>query len=42
MPRLQTKSFATAGEVRRFPNGYTNVLRLDETVVGYGVYEPGW
>jgi class 3 adenylate cyclase len=42
MPRLQSKSFATAGEVRRFPNGYTNVLRLDETVVGYGVYEPGW
>ena len=42
MPRLQSKSFATSGEVRRFPNGYTNVLRLDETVVGYGVYEPGW
>jgi class 3 adenylate cyclase len=42
MPRLQAKSFATAGEVRRFPNGYTNVLKLDETVVGYGVYEPGW
>ena len=42
MPRLQSKSFATSGEVRHFPNGYTNVLRLDETVVGYGVYDPGW
>lgn len=42
MPRLQARSFATSGDVRDFPNGYTSVLQLDETVVGYGVYEPGW
>lgn len=42
MPRLQARSFATSGDVRDFPNGYTTVLQLDETVVGYGVYEPGW
>lgn len=42
MPRLHAKSFESAGIVRTFPNGYTSVIRLDETVVGYGVYEPGW
>jgi class 3 adenylate cyclase len=42
MPRLQAKSFASAADVRKFSNGTTAVLQLDETVVGYGVYEPGW
>jgi class 3 adenylate cyclase len=42
MARLQLRSFATSGEVRDFPNGYTSVVQLDETVVGYGVYQPGF
>ena len=42
MPRLQARSFEASGDVRDFPNGYTSVLKLDETVVGYGVYQPGW
>jgi class 3 adenylate cyclase len=42
MARLQAKNFATSGVVRDFPNGYTCVLQLDQTVVGYGVYQPGW
>jgi hypothetical protein len=42
MPRLQARTFATAEDVRPFPNGYTSVLQLDETAVGHGVYEPGW
>jgi class 3 adenylate cyclase len=42
MPRLQARSFAASGDLRAFPNGRTSVLQLDETVVGYGVYEPGW
>ena len=42
MPRLQSRTFATAEDVRPFPNGYTSVIQLDETAVGYGVYEPGW
>jgi class 3 adenylate cyclase len=42
MPRLQARSFTGSGDIREFPNGYTSVLQLDETVVGYGVYEPGW
>jgi class 3 adenylate cyclase len=42
MPRLHARSFENAGIVRTFPNGSTTVIRLDETVVGYGHYEPGW
>ena len=42
MPRLQARSVESAPEVRNFPNGHASVLRLDETVVGYAVYEPGW
>lgn len=42
MPRLQSRTFAAADDVRRFPNGRGEVVRLDETTVGHGVYEPGW
>jgi len=42
MPRLHYKSFATPDEVRVFPNGRAEVVRLDESVVGRAVYEPGW
>jgi class 3 adenylate cyclase len=41
MPRLQARSFTASGDLRAFPHGHTSVLQLDETVVGYGVYEPG-
>lgn len=42
MPRLQYKSFAAPDEVRSFPNGQADVVRLDESVIGRAVYEPGW
>jgi class 3 adenylate cyclase len=42
MPRLQYKSFAAPDEVRSFPNGQAEVVRLDESVIGRAVYEPGW
>jgi class 3 adenylate cyclase len=42
MPRLQARSFATPDDVRRFPHGSGMVLKLDESVVGRAVYEPGW
>ena len=42
MPRLQARRFDTSADVRRFPHGHASVLQLDETVVGYAVYEPGW
>ncbi|MFZ0014877.1 MAG: adenylate/guanylate cyclase domain-containing protein [Acidimicrobiia bacterium] len=42
MPRLQYKIFAKPDEVRTFPDGRAEVVRLDESVVGRAVYEPGW
>ncbi|HUP55562.1 MAG TPA: adenylate/guanylate cyclase domain-containing protein [Methylomirabilota bacterium] len=42
MPRLRSRPFATPDEVRRFPHGYGQILRLDESAIGRAVYEPGW
>ena len=42
MPRLQYKNFSTPDEIRAFPNGRAEVVRLDESVVGRAVYQPGW
>jgi class 3 adenylate cyclase len=42
MPRLQSRPFATPDELRTFPHGRGEVLKLDETTVGRAIYEPGW
>ena len=42
MPRLQRKSFSSPDEVRTFPNGRIDVVRLDEIPVGRFVFQPGW
>jgi class 3 adenylate cyclase len=42
MPRLQARSFDGTEDVRPFPHGSTRVVQVGETVVGFGVYEPGW
>ena len=42
MPRLRSRPFATPDELRTFPHGRGEVLKLDETMVGRAVYEPGW
>jgi class 3 adenylate cyclase len=42
MPRLQRKSFATPDQVRQFPNGRIEIVRLDEIAVGRFVLQPGW
>ncbi|MFN8546029.1 MAG: adenylate/guanylate cyclase domain-containing protein [Candidatus Binatia bacterium] len=42
MPRLQRKSFSAPDQVRRFPNGRIDVVRLDEIPVGRFVFQPGW
>lgn len=42
MPRLQYKMFATADDVRVFPHGRAEVLRIGDSVIGHAVYEPGW
>jgi class 3 adenylate cyclase len=42
MPRLQRKSFATPDQVRQFPSGRIEIVRLDEIAVGRFVLQPGW
>jgi class 3 adenylate cyclase len=42
MPRLQCKSFATPDEVRTFPRGRIEVIRLDEIAIGRFMLRPGW
>lgn len=42
MPRLQRKSFATPDQVRTFPRGHIDVIRLDEIAIGRFRLEPGW
>jgi class 3 adenylate cyclase len=42
LPRLQARSFAHSTDVRLFPHGRGEIVRLDETTVGHGTYEPGW
>lgn len=42
MARLQARSFDGSEDIRPFPNGSTRVVQVGETVVGFGVYQPGW
>ncbi len=42
MPRLQRKSFTTPDEVRAFPSGRVEVVRLDDVAVGRFTLSPGW
>ncbi len=42
VPRLQRKSFATPDQVREFPTGRIDVVRLDEIAIGRFVFRPGW
>jgi class 3 adenylate cyclase len=42
MPRLQRKGFGSPDEVRTFPNGFVEVINLDEIAVCHFVFQPGW
>jgi class 3 adenylate cyclase len=42
MPRLQSKSFATPDDTRRFPKASAKIVTLDEATVGLARWEPGW
>lgn len=42
MPRLQRKSFASPDQVRIFPSGRVEVIRLDEISIGRFSLQPGW
>jgi class 3 adenylate cyclase len=42
MPRLQARVFDNDGELRTFAHGLTQVVKLGDTTVARGVYQPGW
>lgn len=42
MPRLQRKGLAMPDEIRRFPNGQVDLVRLDEAVIARFVFQAGW
>lgn len=42
MPRLQRKSFASPDQVRTFPKGRVDVVRLDDVTIGRFAMQPGW
>ena len=40
--RHLSKSIEHPDEVREFPHGFMKILELDEEVLGYGEWQPGW
>lgn len=42
MPRLQRRSFLSAEEVRKFPNGELRLVTFDDIVFGEYHFYPGW
>lgn len=42
MPRLQTKSFATADDIRTMPKVRFETVGLDEAMVSHCTFEPAW
>jgi len=42
MPRLQTKAFGTADEIRDLPRARIEIIKLDEATVGHSTFQPGW
>ncbi len=41
-PTAERKSFSTAEEVRKFPNGKMEIVRVGDTDVGLATFQPGW
>lgn len=42
MPKAELKNFAKPDEVREFPNGKVDVLKINGAAVGRAVLQPGW
>ena len=42
MPHFQRKSFSSPDQVRRFPSGDIEIVRLGEIAIGRLVLQPGW
>jgi hypothetical protein len=42
MKKAELKNFAKADEVREFPNGRLELIKVAGATVGRAVFEPGW
>ena len=42
MTKLQIKNFAQPDEVREFPNGRLELVKLNGSIVGKATLQPGW
>ncbi len=42
LERAETKNFGTPDEVREFPLGRLELVRIGEATVGRGIFQPGW
>jgi hypothetical protein len=42
MAKMETKNFNVPDEVRQFEKGKVELIKVGGTVVGRGVFQPGW
>ena len=42
MKKAELKSFGKPDEVRKFPKGYVELVKIGGAMVGRAVFEPGW
>ena len=42
MEKAQLKSFERPDEVRQFPQGRLELIRIGEATIGRAIFEPGW
>ena len=42
MRKAEMKSFGQPDEVRRFPNGRLELVRIGGATIGRAIFEPGW
>lgn len=40
--RSESKSFARPDEIREFPKGKVELVKLGEAMIGRAIFEPGW
>ena len=42
MQQTEHRSFEDADEVREFPSGHADILKVGDSEIGRLVFEPGW
>ena len=42
MEKVEVKSFGKPDEVRNFPKGRLEIMKIGGAIIGRGIFEPGW